>query len=412
MAVTGKLTPLRVEKLRKPGRYGDGGNLWLQVSKWGTKSWLFRYTIDGKQRQMGLGSADTVKLGEAREQARQARNWFLHGHDPIAQRDAERAAARADAAKGVTFKNASERYIAAHEAAWKNEKHVTQWRATLTTYAYPIMGDLSVAAIDTGLVTKVLEPIWTTKPETASRLRGRIEVILDWAKVRGYRHGENPARWRGHLDKLLPAKGKVRKVTHHAALPIDNLASFMAALRKQPGVGARALEFAVLTAARTGEVIGARWSEIDLAAKMWTVPVDRMKAGREHRVPLSDCAVEILEALPRGQADDYVFPGAKPGAPLSNMSLLATLKRMGRGDLTTHGFRSTFRDWTAERTNYPREVAEMALAHKVADAVEAAYRRGDLFQKRQRLMQAWADACAAPPADKSSRVVSLREAMA
>lgn len=261
----------------------------------------------------------------------------------------------------------------------------------MAVYAYPIMGDLPVAAIDTSLVLKTIEPIWSVKPETASRLRGRIEAVLDWAGARGFRHGENPARWRGHLDKLLPASGKLRRVKHHAALPFSDIPIFMVDLRTREGLSARALEFAILTATRTGETVNARWNEIDTTAKIWTIPAERMKAGRRHRVPLSARALQILEELPRN--GDFVFIGVHADRPLSNMSLLSTLRRMGRGDLTTHGFRSTFRDWCAERTAYARDVAEMALAHAIKDQTEAAYRRGDLFEKRRRLMSEWAKYC-------------------
>ncbi|MFN3536954.1 MAG: tyrosine-type recombinase/integrase, partial [Brevundimonas sp.] len=271
----------------------------------------------------------------------------------------------------------------------KNAKHAAQWEATLAAYAEPVFGDFAVAAVDTALVLKAIEPIWTTKPETASRLRGRIETILDWATVRGFREGQNPARWRGHLDKLLPSKAKVRAVTHHAALPYSELPSFMKALAEQSGVGARALEFAILTAGRTGEVIGARWDELDLASSTWVIPKARMKAGREHRVALNAGALRVLDAMKPLRTSEYVFPGGRADRPLSNMALLATLKRMKRPDLTAHGFRSTFRDWAAEKTDYPGEVVEMALAHTVANKVEAAYRRGDLLEKRKGLMDDW-----------------------
>jgi integrase len=293
----------------------------------------------------------------------------------------------------MTFDGCAAAYIDAHKTGWQNAKHRDQWRNTLTSYASPMFGSLPVQAVDVGLVMKALESIWQTKPETASRLRGRIEAVLDWAKVRGYREGENPARWRGHLDKLLPAPSKVRKVEHHPALPYDELADFVAALRSQEGVAARALGFLILTAARTGEVIGSRWDEVDLEEKIWVVPAARMKAGREHRVPLSEAAAAVLEQMKQIRESDFVFPGGKKGKPLSNMAMLAVLKRMDRGELTAHGFRSSFRDWAAERTNYPHEVAEMALAHTVGDKVEAAYRRGDLFQKRRQIMEAWARFC-------------------
>jgi len=369
--------------------YADGGGLYLQVSRSGTKSWIFRFALSGREREMGLGPLHTVSLSEARDLALEARKLKLRGLDPIDARSAERSAQRLEDAKAVTFKQAAAAYIKANQAAWKNAKHAAQWEATLATYAEPIFGDFAVAAIDTTLVLKAIEPIWTAKPETASRLRGRIETILDWATVRGFRHGDNPARWRGHLDKLLPSKNKIRTVTHHAALPYKELPAFMKILADQAGVGARALEFTILTAARTSEVIGARWQELDVVSATWTVPKERMKAGREHRVPLSASALKILEAMAEIRTSDYVFPGGKKDRPLSNMALLAALKRMKRSDLTAHGFRSTFRDWAAETTDYPGEVVEMALAHTVANKVEAAYRRGDLLEKRKGLMSDW-----------------------
>lgn len=310
----------------------------------------------------------------------------------------------------MTFKDAAERYIAAHRAGWRNAKHAAQWGATLKAYAEPIIGESSVQTIDVGLVLKLLEPIWSKKPETASRVRGRIESILDWATARGLRRGENPARWRGHLDKLLPARGKVCKVRHHAALPYAELPGFLAQLRERESVAARALEFAILTAARTGETIGTTWGEISWTDRVWTIPGARMKAGKEHRVPLCDRALAILEEMQRLQpvsdADAYVFPGSKRGQPLSNMAALMLLRRMKRDDLTVHGFRSSFRDWAAERTNFPSEAAEMALAHAVGDKVEAAYRRGDMFEKRRRLMDAWAGYCA--HAAQTGAVVNIR----
>lgn len=391
------LSATAVESAKTPGLYGDGAGLYLQVSKHRTKSWVFRYTVDGRTREMGLGPFPAIKLADARELAAAARRAKVLGEDPIEARRAAQAAKRAEAAKAVTFRTAADRYINSHKASWRNTKHAAQWSATLEAYVYPVFGKLSVGEIDTGLVTKALEPIWTTKPETASRVRGRIEVILDWARVRGYCSGENPARWRGHLDKLLPARSRVRGVKHHAALPFDELPAFMPELRAREGVAPRALEFAILTAARTGEVIGATWDEIDLAAKVWTVPAGRMKGKREHRVPLSDRAVKLLSEIKAEASGEFVFPGGRKGAPLSNMALLATLKRMDRPDLTAHGFRSTFRDWAAERTSYPGDLVEMALAHTISNKVEAAYRRGDLFEKRRRLMDAWTKFCDSPP---------------
>ena len=389
----GKLTSLSVRQARRRGLYGDGGGLFLQVSESGAKSWVFRFKKADRLRVMGLGPAHTITLAEARDRARECRKLRLDGIDPIEARRAERAQAKLDAAKAVTFAECADAYITAHKAGWRNPKHAAQWPATLATYVNPTFGELPVPAIDTALVTRVMEPIWTKKPETASRVRGRIESILDWATARGYRQGENPARWRGHLENLLPSRSKVRRVKHHAALPYSELSAFMLALRQQEGVAARALEFTILTAARTGEVIGARWGEINIAERLWSVPAERMKAGREHRVPLCGKALEIVEEM-RAIGGNFIFPGGKRGKPLSNMAMTMLLRRMGHGDQTVHGFRSTFRDWAAERTNFPAEVAEMALAHAVTDKVEAAYRRGDLFEKRRALAEAWAKFCA------------------
>ena len=384
-----KLTAMAVKAQSKPGCYADGGGLYLQVSAFGTKAWLFRFMRDGRARKMGLGPVHTVTLAMAREKATNCRRQLLDEIDPIEARKSRRTKARLETARAMTFRQCAESYIKAHRAGWKNDKHAAQWPSTLAAYVYPVFGELPVAAIDTALVVKTLEPIWTEKPETAGRVRGRIESVLDWAAARGYRDGENPARWKGHLQNLLPAKSKVARVNHHAALPYAEHPAFMADLRARDGVGARALEFAILSATRTTETIEARWNEIDLKAKVWTIPAERMKAGREHRVPLSTRAVEILEVLPREA--EHVFI-----ADNKSKALLATLKRMGRGDLTAHGFRSTFRDWAAETTAYPAEVVEMALAHTIKDKAEAAYRRGDLFEKRRRLMADWAGYCAAP----------------
>jgi integrase len=388
-----RLTAIEVAKKKKPGRYGDGGGLVLQVSKWGTKAWLFRFEREGRERQMGLGPLYTISLADARRKANDARKLLLDGVDSIAARKEAITRARVSAARGTTFKQCAEKYIAAHEAGWRNEKHRGQWKSTLASYAYPVIGELPVSAIDTTLLLKCLEPIWTAKPETAGRLRGRIEAVLDWAKAREYRQGENPARWRGHLDKLLPARGAVRTVKHHAALPYGELPAFMAELRDRDGISARALEWTILTAVRTSEAIGARWSEIDQCARSWTIPAERMKARREHRIPLCPRALEILSLLPR--EGSFVFPGARKGVPLSNMAMLELMRGMKPG-YVPHGCRSTFRDWAAETTNYPNHVVEMALAHVVGDKVEAAYRRGDLFEKRRRLMNEWARYCSRP----------------
>jgi len=330
----GRLNALMVSRVKARGYLADGGGLYLQVSAGGAKSWVFRYRDGGKLREMGLGSTHTLSLAEARDVALICRKQRLAGVDPILARHAARSAARLDAAKAMTFKQCGEAYIEAHKAGWKNDKHAAQWPATLKTYAYPVFGDLPVQSVDVGLVMKVLEPIWATKTETASRLRGRIENVLDWARVRGYREGENPARWKGHLDHLLPERGKVSKVEHHAALPYDQIASFMVELHEQPGVSSLALEFAILTAARTGEVIGATWDEIDLDNAVWTIPAARMKADREHRVPLSGAALAIVRKLRETHTGKFVFPGGKAGKGLSNMALLTLLRRMKRDDLT------------------------------------------------------------------------------
>lgn len=387
-----RLSARTVETKRKPGLYGDGGGLYLQVGPSGSKAWLFRFMLKGKAREMGLGSVNARTLTEARDEALACRKLLLQGLDPIDARDATRAQGKLDAAKTITFRECAAAYIEAHRAGWKNGKHADQWKNTLNTYAGPVFGNLAVQGVDTGLVLRVLESIWKDKPETATRIRGRIEAVLDWAKVRGFRAGENPARWRGHLDKLLPKRSKVRRVEHHAALAYLDVGAFVAKLREQPGVASRALELAIVTATRTQEVIGAKWAEFDLERKTWTIPAERMKAHREHRVPLSDRAIAIIEEMAKGRHSEYVFPGARENEPLSNAAMLALLKRrMGRADLTVHGFRSTFRDWTAEQSNFPREVAEAALAHVLSDKTEAAYQRGDLFEKRRKLMQAWTD---------------------
>lgn len=404
-----KLSAAKVKTLNEPGRYGDGGGLWLQVSGWKTKAWIFRYTMAGRARQMGLGPLGTVTLAEAREKAQRARALLQEGIDPIDAKEGQRQAAQAEAGKRISFKDAAEKYIQAHRAGWKNPKHGDQWASTLERYAYPVIGKVAAWDVSTAHVVKILEPIWATKTETASRVRGRIEAVLDWAKVRGFRDksSENPARWRGHLDKLLPAKTKVAKVNHHEAMPYDELPAFMVDLRDNDSISARALEFTILTAARTGETIGARWPEIDFEAKVWTVPGKRTKSGREHRVPLSERALAILRSLPTEKGNDHVFIGATKGRGLSNMAMLELLRGMVENGLTVHGFRSTFRDWCGERTNHPREIAEMALAHVLPDKTEAAYRRGDSLEKRRRLMRDWAKFCGAP-AGKGGKVVALR----
>jgi integrase len=385
-----KLTPLAISKANKAGLYGDGGGLYLQIGPTGAKSWLFRFMLKGKAREMGLGPLHTVNVAEARAKSIACRTLLLAGKDPIEERN---AAIRQDEAQAKTFRQCAEAYIEAHRAGWKNAKHASQWENTLRDYAYPTIGDLPVGSIDTDLVLKCLSGIWTEKTETASRVRGRIESVLDWATSRKYRTGENPARWRGHLDTLLASPKKVAKVEHHPALPYDQIGAFIASLQEQSGIAARALEFAILTATRTNEVIGATWGEFDLDKGLWTIPSARMKAEKEHRIPLSAHAMAILSEMQQLGNHGYVFPGMKEKKPLSNMAMLVTLRRMKRNDLTVHGFRSTFRDWAGETTAYPREVIEHALAHQLKDKAEAAYARGTLFEKRQRLMADWANYC-------------------
>jgi integrase len=370
-----------------PGWHCDGGQLYLFVGTPGTGSWVFRYS--GKN--MGLGSLSTVSLAEARDLAHACRALRAAGIDPREKREAERAATKVAAAKAVSFDQCVAAYIKAHGPGWRNPKHRQQWENTLKTYCSPVIGALPIGSVDVGLVLQVLEPIWLTKPETAGRVRGRIEVIIDWAKARGYRDGENPARWRGHLDHLLLRRSKVRAVQHHPALDYNKLPAFMVALRERPGVAARALEFTILTAARSGETRGATFAEINFAAKLWTVPGERMKGGREHRVPLGPRALEIVGEMMSDASDSVlpIFPGAHPRRPLSDMSITAVLRRM-KLDVVPHGFRSTFKTWASERTNFQRETVEAALAHVTGDKVEAAYQRGDMLDKRRRLMNAWA----------------------
>ncbi len=392
-----RLTVMTVKTLG-PGYHADGHGLYLRVSGTGGRSWAFRYRRHGRLREMGLGGYPAVGLAEARQKAMEARQQLLAGKDPIAERRARLAAERGT----ITFQEAAQRYIEAAKVGWKNPKHAQQWENTLRDYAYPVLGRLPVHEIDTGLVLKVLEPIWTAKPETASRLRGRIEAVLAWATVRGYREGDNPARWRNHLDKLLPQRGRVAKIKHFPALPYRRMGAFMAELRAQSGMAARALEFAILTAARSGEVRGARWQEIDWEGRRWIVPAERMKAGREHHVPLSDAALALLQALPRLAGCELIFPSPK-GGMLSDMALTAVVRRMNAPEarwvdasgepITVHGFRATFRDWAGEQTGFARDVIEHALAHRIADKAEAAYQRGTLFDKRRRLMEAWSSYC-------------------
>ena len=385
-----ELSSLEVRRLTRPGRWSVGGvdGLGLQVTQSGAQSWVLRFRIAARQREMGLGSFPTVSLAAAREKARQLRSIVSDGGDPIAVIQAEESAALAERQAQKTFSEVAAQYIAQHEKSWKSAKHQAQWASTLRTYAEPSIGKLLVRDIKPTHVIGVLEPLWTTKTETATRVRSRIELVLDYATARGFRDGLNPARWRGNLDAALPDASKVAPVQHHVAVDVKDARSFMKRLRAQQGMGARALEFVVLTAARSGEVRGATWAEVDLGVGLWTVPASRMKAGREHRVPLSKPAADLLAALHGDHLpDDYLFPGMR--GPLSDMSLTAVLRRM-KVAATAHGFRSTFRDWVSEHTEYSGEVAEMALSHAIGNRVEAAYRRGDLLEKRIALMADWA----------------------
>lgn len=390
MRARNKLTALKVRSLKEPGRYSDGGNLYLFISKHGARSWVFRYAdrVTGAVRDKGLGPAADVTLERARERAAICRLQLLEGADPIGVSQARRQAAKLEHARRVTFGECCEKYIEAHRAGWRNVKHAEQWDSTLRTYC-ALLWPLDVAAIDTGLVMRCLEPIWREKTETASRLRGRIESVLAWATVRKFREGDNPAQWRNHLDQLLPKRSKVQKVEHRAALPYADIAIFLARLRQRQGLAARALELQILTAARPGEAAGAKWDEFDLDAALWTIPAERMKAGKEHRVPLSSAAVKLLRGMPRVAV--MTFPGKKDKS-LTTAAGMQLLKDMEL-DITAHGFRSTFRDWAAEATTHAREVIEAAMAHRLKDAAEAAYQRGDLLRRRARLMEDWAAFC-------------------
>lgn len=391
-----RLTTRSVAAAKCKGLIADGGGLYLQVSASASKSWTFRFMLEGRAREMGLGAAHIVSLADARAAAEQCRKLLHDGVDPIEHRKREREQRQRAAINSRSFRECAEAYIRAQRPGWKNAKHASQWQNTLTTYAFSILGDLPVSEIDTALVQQVLEPIWTTKTETASRVRSRIEAVLDWAAVQNYRSGENPARWRGHLQRLLPSRTSVRAVVHQRALPYEELGEFMHQLRALGGIAALALEFQILTAVRPGEALGARWSEIDLKKALWTIPGERMKGGKRtgaHLVPLSDASLAVLENAARFREDgEFLFPSIKNGQSLSGNAPMSVLKRMGVADrATAHGFRSTFRDWGAERTAFPHDVLEMALAHQISNKVEAAYRRGSLLDKRRQLMQAWAN---------------------
>jgi integrase len=413
------LTAKKIAKLIRRGvkcKVHDGHGLYLQIQHRDNVNWFYRYARAGKEHFVGLGPAHVVGLRLARERAQALRLQLLNGVDPIAAKKAAKAQRALDAARAMTFSEAVRGYIEQHSAKWGNARHAAQWPSSLAEYAEPIIGDLPVREIDIGLILKILEQkvearrgspagsLWLTRPETASRLRGRLEAILDWAKARGYRSGENPAAW-SIIKNVLPAPGRIAKVEHHSALPHAQIPEFMAGLRARSGNAARALEFTILTAARSGETIGARWGEIDLATKTWTIPANRMKAAREHRVPLSARAVEILKAIPREAGNDQIFNGpARAG--LSHAAKINLIRRLGYPDVTTHGFRSTFRDWAGETTSFPSDVCEAALAH-LRGKTERAYQRGDLFNKRRRLMDAWAEYCASAPSKTTADVVPI-----
>ncbi|MCB1905752.1 MAG: integrase arm-type DNA-binding domain-containing protein [Rhodocyclaceae bacterium] len=401
------LTALEI-KHAKAGMHADGNGLYLRVQASGAKGWIFRFQLNGKRREMGIGTLAELPAVDARAAAAELGRLVRDGVDPIEERKQRKqeAAESAQQAKAsiVTFRQVATDYIASHNAGWRNAKHADQWANTLATYAEPVIGDLPPAEVTTEHLLKILSPIWTTKTETASRVRSRIELVLSYAKAKKLREGENPAMWRGHLDALLPKPGRVKKVRHQPALPYAQMGEFMLALRQVQGMGARALEFAILNAARSGEVRLAEWREIDLEAATWTVPAERMKARREHRVPLSKAAVQLLASLPKFKGVDLLFPSVREKRPISDMTLTAVIRRMNEDEprwadpktgapAVPHGFRSTFRDWCAEQTHFPSEMAEIALAHTVGDKVEAAYRRGDMFERRREMMQAWADWC-------------------
>jgi integrase len=400
-----KLTDRKIRELKRPGFLSDGGNLYLDA--WGlpNKNWVLRYARHGKTHDHGLGSYPQTSLAEARERRDEALRKLRNGTDPIEERRAERLAPKLQRARSMTFRQCADFYIAAHEQSWKNDRHRTQWQQTLESYCYPTLGDLPIQQIDTGLVMRIVQPLWHSKTETSARIRGRVEAILDWAVSAGYRpEGANPARWKGHLQNLLPAKAKIAPTRHHKALHYAELPQFMAELAVQTSIAALALRFTILTACRTGEALGARWDEIDPGNRLWVVPGSRMKGGREHRVPLSEPVLQILETLKKLPASPLLFPGDVPTRAVGKNIMAQMLRRAGRNE-TVHGFRSSFSDWCTERTHFPVEAREMALAHRVGDAVQEAYRRTDLLNRRRALMDAWAKFCCTPPAE--GQLISL-----
>jgi integrase len=402
MRTTNRLTALQCARATRRGMIGDGNGLYLQVAEGGTKSWILRFKRGGRTRHFGIGPLHTVTLAEARQRAAEARLMLLDGKDPIEARKALQASRKAAT---VTFRRFAEDHIVAQASGWRGGASEEQWRQSLEAYVYPSLADMSVGDVGVSDVLGVLTPIWSTKAVTAGRVRLRIERVLDAAKARGLRSGDNPAAWKNHLDHLLPAPRRVRAVEHHAALPYAEIAGFMTALRKRDGVSARALEFCILTATRTAETLGAQWSEISLAEKLWTIDGSRTKGGATHRVPLADRALEILKEMAAIRQGDHVFPGRR-GRSFAKNALKDVIASMDVA-ATTHGFRASFSTWCAEQTNFPSEVREMALGHAVGSAVERAYQRSDMFEKRRRLMSAWATYCGQPSAGRDAKVIAL-----
>ena len=392
-----KFSAIEVKNKTKKGKYSDGyNNLYLQVSSTGTKSWIFRYTFHGKRKEMGIGSYPIVSLADARKKAHELFNTVKNdvAYDPIFEREKTRHKARIKQQKqNITFQWCAEQYINANKAGWKNHKHAQQWTNTLTKYVYPIIGHYSVAEIDTDLIMKVLEPVWHTKTETASRVRGRVEKVLAWASVYNYRSNDNPATWKGQLEQLLPKPSSIKHVIHHKAIPYKNIYQFIKELRTHQCMSAYALEFGILTAARTENIIGAKWSEIDFDDDKWTIQAENMKIHKTHTVPLSSRAMEIIKQMQEVRTNGYIFFGRSKGGCLSNNAMDTLVKDRMKYDFTIHGMRSTFRDWLAELTDYPNEMGELALAHIIKNASEAAYRRGDMFEKRRSMMEDWSAYC-------------------
>ena len=390
-----QLSAIKVKNIKEPGYFLDSDGLYLQVSSTGTKSWVYRFMLKKRRRDMGLGPLDTLSLADARLQRNEQKKLVKQGIDPIANRttieNQQIALEQIKQRESITFKICAKEYINAKQAEWKNSKSAQQWNSTLRDYAHPFIGHLPVSQIDQSLVLKCLKPIWESKTETATRLRQRIENILDYAKAKNYRNGDNPAALKGGLQLFLPRASKIKETKNHSALPYRDIPAFISQLKTLNGQSVLALRLTILTAARTSETLNAQWCEINLAERTWIIPKERMKAGKEHRIALSQTAIDLIQSLPR--VNLFLFPGAKQGKPLSNMAMAQALKRINRRDITVHGFRSTFRDWVAEKTNFPARVAETALAHQLKDATERAYQRGDLIEKRFEMMEAWASYC-------------------